>query len=57
MTNQAIIEDIIIRDVEPPMLPQPYQSWLASLSDRELDDYYQNIKAAHPAIIGSSLRA
>ena len=57
MTNQAIIEDIVIRDVNPPMFPQPYQNWLASLSDRELDDYHQAMKAAHPVTIGPSFPA
>jgi hypothetical protein len=57
MTNQALIEDIIIRDANPPMLPEPYQKWLALLTESELDDYHQCIKAAHPATMGRSFHA
>lgn len=57
MTNQALIEDIVIRDANPPMFPEPYRTWLASLTDSELDDYHQSIKAAHPATMGRSFQA
>ena len=57
MTNEAIIADIVLRDANPPVIPQLYQIWLASLNERELDDHYQAVKVAHPATMGVSSRA
>jgi hypothetical protein len=45
-----IIQDIIARDTDPPLYKRAYPTWLNSLTDAELQEYYELVKLEHPPI-------
>ncbi|HTX22295.1 MAG TPA: hypothetical protein VMD27_10635 [Candidatus Aquilonibacter sp.] len=48
LRRREIIEDIIKRDDDPPLYKRAYPKWLKSLTDPELEEYYELVKLEHP---------
>lgn len=50
MTTQSIIDDIIKRDDDPPLVTlEKYRAWLITLTQPELAEYYDLVKSECPA--------